>query len=154
MTIMAKRREAEAENVDGIEEEPLEVVIERSLNASVNLICAVNGENNAMTLLLKVNGRIGRFLLDTGSATSLVNRKWIERMNLDVKNVTCPKAVSVTGEVLKLYGGHGRGDWQACIIAKFPNRGLLLTRWYYWHGLHTSLGTDGARCGHKADENW
>ena len=87
--------------------EPLTQVLRRNLPEdladSLSINCMTNGEH-AMIVLGSVNSNPARFLFDSGSAISLISRRIIDKLGLQFKPVTCPPAVSVTGEAIPLYG--------------------------------------------------
>ena len=92
-------------SLEDVAEEPIQEVVDRSLRtAKVKHIRKVHGVDPCITILAAVNGKVGRFLFDSGSAISLISEQMIKSLGVAYQPLTCLPAVSVTGEHLRLIG--------------------------------------------------
>ena len=87
------------------EEESGERLVEQyAATTAVNIICSITGDKSSTVLIATVNGKLGLFLFDSGSAISLISEHEVQEIGACIQPVTCPTAVSVTGEKIDLTG--------------------------------------------------
>ena len=73
------------------DEQELDILVQRTLDPSVDLICSVDGDKNSIILLLNIGGLAGRFIFDSGSDLSLVSSTFLRNLGAFLDQLPVPE---------------------------------------------------------------